>query len=151
MGSILIDDSGGASVFLNAQYGGAAKSYEFAAGALMGIGGAGGNTTFSLNTGGSFVIADNGSASLSGGTPGAGSILVSGTEPISSGNLTFNYGTNYYGNGTITNSGSRFGSGYGFDSVLDLDYQITSGYRLGSIFNQGFYNAYNGCSSSACR
>jgi hypothetical protein len=102
------------------------------------------NAVFSLSSGGTLTIADDGSASLLGGSSGSpGSILVSSSQTVSSGNLNFNYTTDYYGNGSIVNSSSGSGRGYTINDSLNLDYGIVTGYGTSSLFDQSFYNAYN--------
>ncbi|MDO9295016.1 Ig-like domain-containing protein [Bradyrhizobium sp.] len=149
LGSFVIDSSGAASFSLEHIGGGTTKTFDFAAGALIEIGtDVNGDGVFSFGSGGNLVITDNGFTNLIGGTPSVSSLLVTSNEAYGSGNLIFNYGTNYYGNGTISNSGGLFGTGYDFNNILDLDYQITSGYGLGSIYNTGLYNYYNDSISS---
>lgn len=150
LGNIVIDSAGFGSYVGSSSNGGPATSYEFASGALTGIStDSSGNGIFSLTSGGSLVIGSSGAASLTGNNTGsAGSILVSGTQSVSSGDLTFDYTTNYYGNGSILVSGSGGGGNYTINDFMNLDYGIVNGYGSGSIFTPSFYNAYNDWASS---
>ncbi len=151
LGNIVFDSAGFASFTAPSGSGGLTTNYDFAAGALTGIGtNANGSGVFSLSSGGSLVIGSNGVGSLTGGSTGsAGSVLVSGTQSYGSGNLTFDFTTNYYGNGGIVSSGGGSGSGYTFNDFMSVDYSIINGYGTSSLFTPSFRDAFNDWATSS--